>query len=209
MKSSNLIDETMASYDQTAAEFAARWGALRLEQALDTFVRHLAGRRRVLDLGCGPGRDVKFLTGLGCCAVGLDLSAGMLAQAGHRVLAAPLVRADLRHPPFAASSFDGIWACASLLHLPRAHFAPTLGELARLLRPSGGILYLAMKGGAGEAWVTGEGDRRSFFTYYQLPELETLLCQAGFQVVERWISPDRMGREHPWLNLVASSLVKI
>jgi SAM-dependent methyltransferase len=194
---------TIACYDATAAEFASRWGTLRLERALSAFTRHLTGQRQVLDLGCGPGRDVDFLTHLDCTVVGLDLSAGMLIEARKRLPQARLVQAELRNPPLASERFDGIWACASLLHLPRTDLNYTLGELVRLLRQPGGVLYLALKGGQGEQWVTGGGGWRTFFAYYQPDEVETLLAHAGFQILERWIAQDRAGRDRPWINVVA------
>ncbi len=193
----------MASYDATAAEFASRWGAVRLDHALAAFTRHLGGLRQVLDLGCGPGRDVDFLTDLDCTVIGLDLSAGMLSEARKRLPRAALVQADLCNPPLASDCFDGIWACASMLHLPRASFDPTVAELVRLLHQPGGVLYLAMKGGQGQQWVTGQGDQRTFFTYYQPDELETSLTLAGFQILERWIAENQAGREQPWINFVA------
>jgi SAM-dependent methyltransferase len=194
---------TIASYDRTAEGFAARWGDLRLERALNAFASRVTGKRRVLDLGCGPGRDVDFLTQLACQAVGLDLSAGMLAQARRRLPAAHLVRADLRHIPFAPRTFDGVWACASLLHLPRVELPAALAELSRLLRCPGGVLFVALKSGEGERWSTGIGGERYFFAYYQPVEVETLLGGAGFHVVESWATPDQAGRDESWINVVA------
>jgi SAM-dependent methyltransferase len=193
----------MARYDQGAAEFAATWGDLRLERALSAYSHRLTGQHRVLDLGCGPGRDVDFLTQLGCRVVGLDLSAGMLSEARCRLPEAHLVRADLRLLPFALGSFDGVWACASLLHLPRALLPVALAGVVRIVRRPGGLLYLALKGGQGERWVTDRDGRRSFFAYYQPPEVETALRQAGFQVFEIWVVPDQAGRDEPWINAVA------
>jgi ubiquinone/menaquinone biosynthesis C-methylase UbiE len=127
----------------------------------------------------------------------------MLAQARSRLPAVPLVRADLRRIPFASGTFDGIWACASLLHLRRTELPTTLTELCRLLRWPGGVLYVALKGGQGERWVAGSSGERYFFAYYQPAEVETLLDAAGFQVVESWVTPDQAGRDEPWINGVA------
>jgi SAM-dependent methyltransferase len=194
--------EITAAYDEIASEYAARWGDLRLGRELDTFVRHVGGRRRVLDLGCGPGRDVGFLTQLGCQVVGLDRSSGMLAKARRRLPNAALVRGDMRWPPFESGAFDGIWACASLVHLRRSQVPAVLAVAGRLLR-SPGVLYLALKGGHGERWITAPNDRRLFFTYYQPSEVELFLRQAGFEILGSWVNPDQAGREEPWLNFIA------
>jgi SAM-dependent methyltransferase len=201
------VEETMAGYDQTAPQFAARWGDLRLERALDVFASNVAvgphGHARVLDLGCGPGRDIDFLTQLGCQAVGLDLSAGMLAKARARLPGGNLVRADLRQLPFAPGILDGVWACASLLHLRRIDFPTALGEIVRLLRHPGGLLYLALKGGQGECWEVDQEGRRYFFAYYHAVEVQTFLLAAGFQILEQWQEADQAGRPRPWLNFIA------
>ena len=199
-----VVAETVAGYDHTAAGYAARWAGLRLERALGAFVGQIGGRRRVLDLGCGPGRDVGFLTELGCQVVGLDLSNGMLAEARRRQPGASLVRGDLRRSPLASDGFDGIWTSASLLHLPRTQLPLGLVEMARLLRQPAGVLYLALKGGHGERWVTGRGDMRHSFTYYQPAEIQALVHDAGLQALESWLSADQAGRDEPWVNVIAS-----
>jgi SAM-dependent methyltransferase len=127
----------------------------------------------------------------------------MLVQALKRIPAARLVRADLRRMPFAPGSFDGVWACASLLHLRRTQLPAAVAGIVRLLQHPGGVLYLAMKGGQGERWVAGKEGRRYFFAYYQPAEIQTLLGDAGFQILERWQSSDQAGRAAPWLNFVA------
>ncbi len=195
-------EETAAAYDRLAAEYATRWGNMRLEQALNAFSYHLGGRRRVLDLGCGPGHNLDFLQKLGCHVVGLDLSSGMLAQARQRTPAALLLRADMRRLPLAAACFDGVWASASLLHLPRSDMPATLAGIARCLLP-GGVLYLSLKKGEGEEVVGGEDAPRLLFTYYQPAQAETLLVRAGFRVLEQWISADSAGRPRLWLNYLA------
>lgn len=193
------MSETAATYDRKAATFAARWWDLRLDRALAAFAARLRPGARVLDLGCGPGRDVRWLRELGLWAVGLDRSAGMLAEARSRVVA-PFVQADMRALPFADGSLDGVWACASLLHVPRAEAPAVLAEVRRVLEH--GHLFLAVKRGEGETWVETEHGP-VFFAYYHPAEIELLVERAGFRVLERWEEADRAGRDHPWLNLLA------
>ncbi len=192
---------TIASYDKQAADFAARWFDLRLDRSLTAFGERLRRHppARVLDLGCGPGRDVRFLSEMGFRALGLDRSAGMLGEARRRV-EAPFVQADMRVLPFADGSFDGVWACASLLHVPRAEAPAVLAEIKRVLEH--GHLFLAVKRGEGETWVETEHGP-VFFAYYHPAEIELLVDRAGLRVLEQWESPDQAGREHPWFHLVA------
>jgi SAM-dependent methyltransferase len=200
----NAVAETVARYNQVAAEFAALWSSLHLQRQLQAFAQCVGGQRLVLDLGCGPGRDMRFLIDLGCQVVGLDLSTAMLSQARQRLPGAPLIQADLRYVPLATGTLDGAWACASLLHLPHAQLPAALAEVARLLRP-GGVFYLAVKGGTGHRWLTDQVGRRYFVAFYQPTELETALVMSGFQVLESWVAADQAGRNEPWINIIAKA----
>jgi SAM-dependent methyltransferase len=196
-----VAPETAATYDQAAAAYAARWADQDDPMAGDRhrFVRLLAARPLILDLGCGPGRD---LARFGSCSadpirvVGVDRSAGMLAQARRRTQA-PLVQGDAGKLPFRDGAVDGIWACASLLHLPRGDLPAALGQCWRVLRPNG-VLYLALQEGDGEGWKDGRYGRR-FFSFWQLAELSWLLVQLGFALEEAWVEADPGGRPYRWV----------
>lgn len=194
---------TAASYDAGAAAFAARWFHFRLEGQIRRFAAHLCPGAHILDLGCGVGRDVGHLQELGFDALGLDLSGGMLAEARRR-LATPFVQADMRRLPFAAGSFDAVWACASLLHLPKAQAPAVLAECRRVLGL--GHLFLALKKGEGERWLAGDdGQPTHFFAYYHPAEAELLVERGGFRVLEAWENPPAPGQVEPWLNLIAQT----
>jgi ubiquinone/menaquinone biosynthesis C-methylase UbiE len=197
------MHETIASYDAMAYAYAERWFAFRLHDEMAHFTRDLAPGARVLDLGCGPGQNTIWLVEQGYAAVGVDLSGGMLREARRRGVTEPLVQADMRRLPFRTGAFRGLWACASLLHIPRAEVEMVLRELERVTRP--GQLYLAVKHGTGEAWVEGEHGGRRFFAYYDCDEIGRLVVQAGFEVLTCWEAEDQGGRDRTWVNLLARS----
>jgi len=135
---------TIATYDRIAAQYAAksldtspeRWQSHQAQ--LTRFAEAVAGRApprrfRILDAGCGPGLDCQWFHERGFSAIGLDLSAGMLAEARTRVSGVPFCQADLRHIGFREGAFDGIWCNASLLHLPRADVPNVLRDFRRIL----------------------------------------------------------------------------
>jgi SAM-dependent methyltransferase len=191
-------DPTNETYDQHAALIADRFWSVDLSHIWDQFCSRLSPGMQVLDLGCGPGRDCAALQARGCQVVGIDLSAGMLAEAARRAPGQYLM-GDMRWLPVRPGHFDGIWANASLLHLPRAEALPVLSEMRRALR-SGGVLYLSVKLGAGEEWEQREG--RRFFSYFSQEEILLLVEQAGFSILEGWVEA---AKKHDWFNLLAKS----
>jgi SAM-dependent methyltransferase len=163
------------------------------------FVARVAPGGRVLDVGCGPGRDIVWLTQHGLHVVGGDLSAGMLAQA-RRQTAAPLVRLDMCRLPFADGVFGGVWSSASLLHLPKRDAPTALAEIRRVLA-TGGPLLLSIQEGQGEGWeLSPYGPVERFFARYRPEEAETLLAEAGFLVEQRYSSETPNRR---WLDYLA------
>ena len=182
---------TAATYDRIAQEYAAR------SDDQDASPEFLAWRTGLLDspgplvdLGCGPGRDLAAFAAAGV-VLGVDRSAGMLALAVRRGL--PVVRGDLRAPPVRPGSVGTVYSCAALLHVPREQVPATLRAWHALLRP-GGWLHLSTSLGGGEGWevvpyAPDRGPRggqrlQRWFVHHELDELLATLADAGF-VVER------------------------
>lgn len=183
------LPETISTYDAIAADYAqVQQDRRALAGDLARFVRRLPPGAVVLDVGCGPGFDTAVLRQQALRAFGLDLSQGML-QAGREMLGPrlPVAQADMRRLPVGAASVDGIWALASLLHLPETAVGAALDDFRRVLRPRG-TLYLSVKHGRGSRWVPSAygHDRRRFFRYWTAAELDQRVTQAGFVVVESW-----------------------
>jgi len=171
------------------------------------FAGRLAPGARVLDVGCGPGRDAAWLQEQGFDAVGVDLSWGMLNEGIARGVSAPLIQADMGHLPFRKGSFKGVWVCASLLHIPKAQTGDVLKELARVVLP--GHIYLAVKRGEGEEWVEDPPGHRRFFAYYHPAEIQLLMERSGFKVLDCWEKKDSTGRKHPWISVLAWSSLPV
>jgi SAM-dependent methyltransferase len=193
------VDTTLATYEAIAPEYAARWATndAVVQTALARFAAHLAPGALVADVGCGPGRDLVALAARGFVVVGIDLSQAMLREARLRS-PAPLVAADMRSLPLRPGRLDGLWACASLLHVPKRQAPSTVRALRDCMRP-GGVAFFALKEGAGEGLVTKHG-RARFYALYAADELDGLLSRAGFQIVDAWT--DRGTAPDPWLNRV-------
>jgi SAM-dependent methyltransferase len=193
-------------YDQIAEEFAGVNANMPPELAIaaDQFLSNIKPGALILDLGCGAGRDMAWFEGRGVTVVGSDLSAGMLAQARLQAHGG-LVQADMRHLPFQTGCFQGVWCCATLLHLPKADSPCALAEMHRILAPEG-TLFLSVQEGMGEGWERtmryGKPIER-FFARYRAEEMTTLLVDGGFAIRDH--TADSAGSRH-WLSFMATAL---
>jgi SAM-dependent methyltransferase len=194
---SEALADSVAAYDaHVAAYTAANADAMGHEarRFVDEVVRHGTGRRgrrdrgagpRVLDAGCGPGRDLARFAAAGLAPVGVDLNAAFCTQAAPF---APCVRTDLRVLPFAREVFAGVWACASLVHLDADGTSAALAELARVAA-GGAPLFVSVKSEAaqGTGWADTAHGRR-WFQGWTPRGLASAVEAAGFSVTETAVS---------------------
>jgi ubiquinone/menaquinone biosynthesis C-methylase UbiE len=190
-------DITNLTYNQIAVSYADRYWNSTLGDTLNQFAALVKPGGKIVDLGCGPGRDVAIFQQRGFNALGVDRSAGMLTEARRRV-GEQFVCADMRHLPLAAASTDGIWMCASLLHIPRVDVPAILHEAQRILRLQG-ALYISVREGIGEEWSESDGGRR-FFTLFQADELLGFVKRAKFAIQKH--SVEAFGHSR-WINILA------
>ena len=204
------IQTTVKTYDKTAKEYIVKVQKYAPEPEREKFISLVKPGGKILDAGCGSGRDANYFASKGFTVTGIDLSDTLLAYAGANAhVHATFKKMDLRAIKL-DTSFDGIWACASLLHLTREEFVPVLRNFQHMIMP-GGTLFLLLKEGTGDQFVTGgtiEGDTR-FFTYYTRDEIKTSLEEAGFSVLNQlvWDQKDRHSeRPHEmWISPFATT----
>lgn len=192
----DFVAPTIDTYESAAEQYRAR-NADRsvVEEFVDQFISALSGDR-VLDIGCGPGWESTTFSEHGFDTVGIDLTPAFLQMVQDTAPEISVARMDMRRLGFADESMDGLWACASFLHVPRSDAQSTLREFHRILR-SGGTLALAVKQGEGEQ--TGsvyESDERQFI-FYTVDDLHERLRNAGFAVEDSAVTSDG------WLQFIA------
>jgi len=194
--SSPISETTIAHYDECAVEF---WSGTRdhdVTQNIDALLRHIRGTPpfRILDFGCGPGRDLAALRALGHEPVGLEGSARFAAMArahsGCEVWEQDFLALDL--PP---ARFDGIFANASLFHVPSRELPRVLRELHAALVPDGVLFSSNPRGNNEEGWNRGR-----YGVYHDLAAWRRHLTAAGFVELEHYYRPAGLPRERqPWL----------
>ena len=167
---------TLDYYNKNAQHYFETTVGAPMKQQYDLFLKYFKGGR-LLDLGCGSGRDSKFFKDLGFDVTAVDGSEEMckLAREYTGLDVKCLNFIDLREIGY----YDGIWACASLLHVDRRFLLDVLKKTRDALKQSG-YMYAALKNGEGEE-VTPEGRYFNYVTYDKFEELTNL---AGLQIVD-------------------------
>ena len=192
------MQETLKYYDQNAEMFIAGSLGIDMSETRSRFVAYLPNKAYILDFGCGSGRDTKAFLDMGFCVEATDGSGELCARASEYT--GIQVKKMMFHELNAHEKYDGIWACASILHLPKAELAEVIGKIEAALK-TGGVLYTSFKYGNSEGIVNGR-----YFTYFTEKTLNEFLKNVtSLQILDMWITqdvrPDR--KDERWVNLLA------
>jgi SAM-dependent methyltransferase len=194
----SISQTTLAHYDDSADAF---WEGTRdhdVSQNVQALLSHLEpGPRRILDLGCGPGRDLRTFRDLGHEAVGLDGAARFVDMA-RRHTGCEVLHQDFLALELPVAHFDGVFANASLFHVPAQELPRVLGELRATLRPAGVLFCSNPHGRNEEGWNRGR-----YGTYLDAATWQEVATAAGFVLLEHYYRPPGLPRSRqPWLATV-------
>ena len=191
-----ISETTIGHYDRTAEDY---WDGTRnhdVSQNYDAFLEAIDGARpyAILDLGCGPGRDLRYFRSLGHDATGLDGSIAFVTKA-RRYSGCNVLHQDFLAMTLPASRFDGVFANASLFHVPSQEVPRVLADLAETLKPRG-VLFCSNPRGNNEEGLSG--DRYSCF--FDLATWREYVTSAGFMELECYFRPPGLPcHKQPWL----------
>ena len=191
-----IAARTLAHYDQHAQAFREGTRDHDVSQNIDALLSHITAPAPfgVLDLGCGPGRDLMTFKALGHRALGIEgsphLAAMARAASGCTVLEQNLLALDLPR-----STVDGIFANAVLFHVPSQELPRVLGELRDALKPAGVLFSSNPRGNGEEGWT---GDR--YGAFHDWPTWHRHVSAAGFEALGHFYRPTNAPLERqPWL----------
>lgn len=192
-------DASIGWYDANAEDFVARSFDSAMQGLQARFLAHVPAGGAVLDAGCGSGRDALAFHEAGYAVSAFDGSA-RLAELAARATGLPIRRLTFAEMDW-DQAFDGVWACATLLHLAPADLPGAFANIRRALKP-GGAFFCSFKEGDGESERFASG---RFFTDMTLDRLRALLVAAGFEPLDLWdsddVRPDRAGER--WVSVVS------
>lgn len=173
----------IADYDDIAKEYAEEFFYDTSDNKyIDDFLQSLNGIK-ILDVGCGNGKDCKYISEKGFEVNGIDLSVGMLAIAKEKVPNGKFEVMDIANITYPENSYDGIISNCSLFHIPSEELPKTLESFARVLKPNGKLL-LILQEGLGETMIE-EPYRPGvniYMNYFSVETISNLLQEYGFEV---------------------------
>ncbi len=191
-----LAKRTLGHYEARAESF---WEGTRdhdVSQNIEALLRHIDAEPPflILDFGCGPGRDLRDFSRRGHCPVGLE-GASALAQMARKYSGCEVWEQDFLQLDLPAAHFHGIFANASLFHVPRPELPRILRQLHASLRP-GGVLFSSNPRGDNQESINGE----RYGAYYDFSAWAAYLTGVGFTELEHYYRPAGLPREQqPWL----------
>ncbi len=198
------FSEAIETYNKIAKIYSEYNKNRIMQYQLTKFSSILPGKK-ILDAGCGPGRDSEYFIGDGFEVTGVDVSKELLKIARKNVSDAKFKLMDFRKLTFKDNSFDGIWSMASLVHINRTEIPSVLKEFSRVL-VSKGVLYISVREGEGDKEIRQEkydNEPRHFF-YFGEEEFRKYLKDAGFKIIEIEISELESGKN--WLEIYAKKV---
>ena len=191
------MNQTIDYYDKNANQFMNTTSNVNFESNQNHFLEKIPKGAHILDFGCGSGRDTKYFLDKGYLVTAVDGSQELCA------LASEFTGINVKQMLFQELDdhgiYDGIWACASILHLPREELVAVLKKMCEALKKNG-IIYTSFKYGE------FEGDRNGRYFVDMTEDSFSKLMDSVPELVieEQWISRDvRSGREDErWLNII-------
>jgi SAM-dependent methyltransferase len=190
-----LADVTLQHYNERALEFWRGTRGHNVSQNISALLEHIQGTPpfTILDFGCGPGRDLRAFTDLGHVVVGLEGSekfALMAREQGYQVWKQNFLELELPD-----SRFDGVFANASLFHVPSQELARVLLEIKATLKPGGVLFSSNPRGDNSEGWSNGR-----YGAYHDLETWRSFMADADFLELTHYYRPAGLPREQQnWL----------
>lgn len=192
----DITDRTLEHYNRRAEDFRQGTQDHDVSQNIEALLRPIEGAPpfTILDFGCGPGRDLKTFVQRGHVAIGLEGAARFVAmaraQGGGEVWQQDFLKLDLPK-----EYFDGVFANATLFHVPSQELPRILRELHATLKPRGVLFASNPRGQNSEGWNDGR-----YGAYHDIAAWRRYMSAAGFAELTHYYRPVGLPREQqPWL----------
>ncbi len=190
------MNDTLQYYNDNAKQFCETTFIVEMRSLYQQFLQYLPLGSSILDIGCGSGRDTLYFHQQGYQVFAIDYSPEIVALARKNTNLP--IKLQSFYNLTDHEKYDGIWACASLLHCERARLPEVLSNIIHALKPSG-ICYLSFKYGNQNRLKEG----RSFTDLNEIQASELLKLFPNIYLLQQWITQDqRPNSKEQWLNII-------
>ncbi|AIY41050.1 SAM-dependent methyltransferase [Collimonas arenae] len=187
---------TLEHYNQRAEDFREGTRDHDVSQNIAALLRNINATPpfTILDVGCGPGRDLRTFSKLGHIAIGVE-GASRFVEMARTDSGCEVWHQDFLHLDLPAGRFDGIFANAALFHIPSQELPRVLLQFRAALKPGGVLFSSNPRGSNEEGWNHGR-----YGSYHDLAAWQAFMSAAGFVELEHYYRPEGLPREQqPWL----------
>ena len=181
----NYLEVNKDFYNNNVDRYITLTGNLQQTSWLKSFIKLIKKGGKVLDLGCGYGRDLEYFYKMGYAIFGLDISEKMIERAKKEAPKAKLKIGNLLKLDYNDDYFDGIWCSATLIHIAKKDACKALSEMNRVLKKEG-VLHLTFREGTGEKYKKDKkyNNKEKYYSYYNKDEIFTLLNKHHFDIIK-------------------------
>ena len=191
------------SFNKFAEQYADITFLNILQYELNRFISLIPSEGKILDLGCGGGRDVQYFADFKLEAIGIDASIKLIDEAKKRVNGNFEVM-DMRNLTFKDEEFNGVWAQDAISYVTKEDVINVLKHISRILKKEG-VFFISVRKGSDEILILHEklGKNEVMVGFYEINELEALLREAGFEIMNTYIQD---GNDFTWINVFAKKI---
>ena len=192
------MDATISYYNQNALEYFVKTVNVPMQNLYDKFEIYLKSGDKILDLGCGSGRDSKYFLSKGYDVVSVDGSIEICRLAEKYI--GKYVRNIFFDELDYVNEFDAVWASASLLHVDSKDMKDVLYRIKSALKKNG-LMYASWKYGQGE-----KVDSLRYYVDFDEYAIKKILSIVSIEIQSIWITEDKLLRGCKWLNVIGKSV---
>jgi ubiquinone/menaquinone biosynthesis C-methylase UbiE len=200
---------TIDAYNKIADDFHKRNAMGILNKEYDIFKQLMGEGKNIIEIGCGTGRDAENLIKRGFDYIGIDASEEMLKIAHQQVPGATFEVGDFYKLNFSDEIFDGFWAAATFLHVPKSEIDVVITEVKRILKSHAkGFISVKEKTTMEEGIIKEEkgGGIQRFFAFYDQDEFEKILHRNGFAVIRTMRQQENDNIKTRWVEFFVEKL---
>ena len=197
----SAYNNTIETFNKFAEQYSNFTFLNLLQYELNRFIALVPKNAKILDVGCGSGRDVHYFLDYKLQPIGIDASLELIKECKKRVPLGNFLQMNMLNLNFQPFEFDGLWALDAISYINKNSIPLILQNFNKILKQKG-ILYISVRQGEGEKLIAHEklNKKEILIDFYSQLEIEDLIKQANFEILNSYLEE---GEHFTWINIFA------